>query len=182
MLADVLLAATEAVLAYGLEKFDPADRAREWLKRDPARLAFQKALARAYTAFARQYPELTASLFDPSFLTKEAAPELAKLLTRHEHPDPARLAELWAASTSPLSSEHPERSGALRREVEGPTGEGLGMGAGVRAASDFLHWLESELKAEPVLQPCQGLNSFLIHAVLSIVPKPLFRPSCMTAT
>lgn len=107
MLAELLSTVADAVLGYALEKLDPADRLREWLKRDPARLAYQKALARSYTAFARQYPELVASLFDESFLKLEAAPELAKLLTRHEHPDPTRLAELWMRSVGGVNSPLP---------------------------------------------------------------------------
>jgi len=55
-------------------------------------------LARAYAAFARQYPEYVASLFNDSFLKNEALPELSKLLTRNQHPDPALLAQAWGQS------------------------------------------------------------------------------------
>lgn len=47
---------------------------------DPQRRAFQIALARAYNAFARQYSDLTASLFDNTFLKTRAAPVLVQLL------------------------------------------------------------------------------------------------------
>jgi hypothetical protein len=134
LLSGLFSAVAEAVLSHALQRLDLADRVREWLKRDPARLAYQKALARAYAAFARQYPELTASLFDEFFLKTKAAPELARQLTRHRHPDPAQLARLWAESLpGSLSQRHAAHI--------------------ARAAADFLHWLESELKAEQVFQP-----------------------------
>src|SRR5262245_5529170 len=98
MLTELFSATAEAVIGYALEHSGLTERVRAWLKRDPATLAYQKALARAYTAFARHYPELTASLFDASFLTTEAAPELAKQLTRDQSPDPAMLVRLWARS------------------------------------------------------------------------------------
>jgi len=53
----------------------------------------QIALARVCAAFARQYPEWTASLFDEHFLkSQEVVPLLAELLTRRGRPDPAHLA------------------------------------------------------------------------------------------
>ncbi len=135
MLSEIVLSAVvETVLDKVVDLPEVEDRLRRWLKRDPARLAFEKALARAYTAFARQYPELTASLFNESFLAIEAAPELAKLLSRDQRPDPARLTELWAASLggSPDAGQ--------RAEV-------------AKAAADLLRWLRAELKAAPVFQP-----------------------------
>ena len=129
----VLGAVVKAIIGKAIDLLHPEDHLRKWLPRQPAQLAFQKALARAYTAFARNYPDLTASLFNQDFLTHEAAPELAKLLTRHGHPDPATLANMWAASLTARARQ------AEQREV--------------RAAKQFLAWLESELKAEPALQP-----------------------------
>jgi hypothetical protein len=144
VLSTLFPAVAEAVLSYALDKFDPADRVRSWLKLDPARLAYQKALARTYTAFARQYPELTATLFDESFLKREAAPDLAKQLTRHQSPDPAHLTALWAESFwSKLLPETPERQGQKQSLIK----------RHIQPASEFLRWLEAELKAEQVFGP-----------------------------
>lgn len=59
MLAELFSAVAGAVFSYAIEQLDPADKAKAWLKRDPARLGFQKALARTYAAFARQDPDYT---------------------------------------------------------------------------------------------------------------------------
>lgn len=101
MLEALFAAAAEAVFSYILDTLEPAERLRDWLKRNPVKLAYQHALARTYAAFARQYPELTSSLFNESFLTIEATPELAKFLTRHQHPDHTQLVRLWARSIAP---------------------------------------------------------------------------------
>ncbi len=133
MLADLFLSVANAVISYTIDKLDPAETLKTWLKRDPAKLAFQKALARAYAAFARQYPEYAASLFDQSFLSKEAVPEISKLLIRSQHPDPALLAHAWGISIGfDTHSEFCKRA--------------------TKPASDFLSWLEAELKAEQAFQ------------------------------
>jgi hypothetical protein len=134
MLEGLFLAVTGSVFSYVIEKLEPAEQIKKWLKREPSTLAFQKALSRAYTAFARQYPEFTASLFDQSFLAGTGAPELAKLLTRHLHPDPALFAQAWGISIG-LDIHSP-----FCKEVTKP-------------AADFLKWLEAELKSETVFQP-----------------------------
>ena len=133
MLADLFLSVADAVISYTIDKLDPAETLKTWLKRDPAKLAFQKALARTYAAFARQYPEYAASLFDQSFLNKEAIPEISKLLIRSQHPDPALLAQAWGESIGfDIHSEFCKRA--------------------TKPASDFLAWLEAELKAEQAFQ------------------------------
>jgi hypothetical protein len=134
MLEGLFLAAAEAVFSYTIEKLEPTEQIKKWLGREPSRLAYQKALARTYTAFARQYPEYVASLFDQSFLTGAGAPELAKLLTRHLHPDPALFAQAWGTS---IGFEVHSR---FCQEATKP-------------AADFLKWLEAELKSEAVFQP-----------------------------
>lgn len=138
MLTEALLSAVaEAVFGYLLQEADLADRARAVLGLDPECKAFQTALARAYVAFARQYPDLTASLFDKTFLTSQAAiPLLAQLLTRRGQPDPADLACRWAAH---LGCPDPKAWDRLPEAT--------------RAAADFLAWLEGELAAQPALQP-----------------------------
>jgi hypothetical protein len=133
MLADLFLSVADAVTSYTIDKLDPAETLKTWLKREPAKLAFQKALARTYAAFARQYPEYAASLFDQSFLSKEAVPEISKLLIRSQHPDPALLAQAWGRSIGfEAHSEFCKRA--------------------IKPASDFLAWLEAELKAEQAFQ------------------------------
>ncbi len=133
--AIVLAAITDAVFAQLADYLVHEDRLLRWLKLDPARLAFQKGLARAYTTFARQYPDLVAALFDQSFLKIEAVPEIAKLFTRDGHPNPAELARLWAASIAGSWRGRPDDSLL------------------VRAAADFCGWLRAELRAEKVFQP-----------------------------
>jgi hypothetical protein len=135
LLLQLFSSITEAVLSYFLDKYDPEMRIREWVKQEPAKIAYQKALYRAYTAFARQYPDFTASLFNESFLMKEGASELAKQLTRHLSPDPAILAKAWAAS---IYSPH-----LIETKLKTFT----------PACADFLCFLEAELKAEAIFQP-----------------------------
>ncbi|WP_322798399.1 ATP-binding protein [Thermoflexus sp.] len=136
MLEALFSAVTEAVFGFLIQEFGLADRVRAVLSVDPGRRAFQIALARAYSAFARHYPHLTASLFDESFLRTEAAPLLAQLLTRRGRPDPAELARRWAAH---LGYPNPETWPRLAEAT--------------RAAADFLKWLEEELAQQPALQP-----------------------------
>ena len=71
MLEALFAAVAESVLSYVIDKVDPVVPLFHWLKRDPATLAFKNALARTYNAFAREFPDLTASLFDISFLAKK---------------------------------------------------------------------------------------------------------------
>ncbi len=142
MLEALFAAAAEAVFSYILDTLEPAERLRDWLKRNPVKLAYQHALARTYAAFARQYPELTASLFNESFLTIEAAPELAKFLTRHQHPDHTQLVRLWAKSIAPQTEAGQQSVEALSKRED------------LNAASAyFVELLTSELKHESALQP-----------------------------
>ncbi|WP_376790876.1 NB-ARC domain-containing protein [Thermoflexus sp.] len=131
----LLAAVAQAVFDYLLRETDLAERVRAVLGIDPQRRAFQTALARAYTAFARQYPHLVASLFDERFLTQEGAPILAQLLTRRGRPDPAELARRWARHLS-----YPDPATWPR------------LADATRAAADFLTWLEAELAEQPALQ------------------------------
>jgi hypothetical protein len=134
MLESLFLAIAEAVFSYVIEKFDPVQQIKKWLRREPATVAFQKALARTYSAFARQYPDYTAALFDQNFLVGAGAPEIAKLLTRHLHPDPALFAHAWADSLGL------DQNSTFREEA-------------IKLATDFLKWLEADLKHEVVFQP-----------------------------
>ncbi len=130
MLIEALVrAVTEAVIDRVVTVIGVEDRLRQWICGDPVRLAFEKALTRAYTAFARQYPDLSDEVFDERFLKDRASSELAKLLMREQHPDPTTLATLWQEQFT----------------IETPLI--------TAAASDFLHWLETELKQEEALQP-----------------------------
>jgi hypothetical protein len=131
VLTDLFVNVAGGLIVYVVEKLDSAESLKAWLKRDPASLAFQKALARAYSAFARQYPEYTSSLFDQSFLSTDAVPEISKLLTRDQHPDPALLAQAWGRSL-----------GASADFAQTAT----------KPAAYFLERFEAELKAETALQ------------------------------
>ena len=137
MLTEALLAAVaEAVFGYLLEQAGLAEKLRAALGRDPQRLAFRVALTRAYTAFARHYPQWAASLFDEHFLTHRAAPFLAGCLTRGAAPDPAELAGAWADQMSLPPGERQRRIAEL-----------------APACADFVGWLESELRARPEFRP-----------------------------
>ena len=130
-------ALAEAVFGALLQESGLAERTRAALGLDPTSRAFQTALARAYAAFARRYPEWTAALFDETFLKRrDVVPLLAELLTRRGQPDPAHLARLFAA---PLGHPDPDRWERL--------------GDATRAAADFLTWLEAELARQDALQP-----------------------------
>jgi WD40 repeat protein len=121
-----------------LQQSGLVDRVRAILSTDDKQLAFETALARAYTAFARHYPMWTASLFDKYFLKSEPVIELlAKLLTRRGRPDPKEFARLFANYIGQHYSEHRER---LIDDV-------------TPAAADFLKWLEAELENQEVLRP-----------------------------
>ncbi len=105
----LLTKVTEAVFSYMLSESGLADKARAWLGRDPARLAFQTALARAYSAFADQHPRWATALLDETFLTREdVAAELAKFLTRRDAPDLDALAQAWAEQLSHVGERHRE--------------------------------------------------------------------------
>jgi WD40 repeat protein len=130
-------ALAEAVFSSLLQESGLAERIRATLGLDPTRRAFQTALARAYTVFARHYPEWTTTLFDQPFLTSPTVvPLLAELLTRRGQPDPAHLARLFAAHLG-----HPDPDRWER------------LGDATRAAADFLTWLEGELARQDALQP-----------------------------
>lgn len=137
MLEALFSAIAEAVFGYLLQESTLTERTRAALGLDPTRRAFQTALARAYTVFARHYPEWTTTLFDQPFLTSPTVvPLLAELLTRRGQPDPAHLARLFAAHLG-----HPDPDRWER------------LGDATHAAADFLRWLEDELARQDALQP-----------------------------
>ena len=130
-------ALTETVFGALLQESGLAERTRAALGLDPTSRAFQTALARAYAAFARRYPEWTAALFDETFLKRrDVVPLLAELLTRRGQPDPAHLARLFAAHLGHSDPDRWER-----------------LGDATRATADFLTWLEAELARQDALQP-----------------------------
>jgi hypothetical protein len=132
MLSALFTSVADALISYTIDKLDPAEGVKSWLNGVTVTLSFQKSLARTYAAFARQYPDYANSLFDQTFLTGKAVPELSKLLVRGQHPDPALLAQAWGESIGADSE--------FSRSATKP-------------ASDFLLWLEAELKGEQALQP-----------------------------
>lgn len=135
MIEAVIGAVAEAVFSYILGEMSLAEKIRRRLGRDPVKLAYRKALTRAYTAFVRQYPDVAAALFNESFLANEALPFLVKqITTRLGKPDPALLAKAWASSISPLP-------------VSNETMETATLGSAY-----FLERLEDELRIETVFQ------------------------------
>ena len=55
---------------------------------------FDTALDGAHQTFRRSHPGFPVEIFDKTFLTGAAAPELRKFFTANQRPDPERLAEL----------------------------------------------------------------------------------------
>ncbi len=95
----LLSAVTEAVFGHLLQQAEP--RVCTWLKREPARLAFQAVFLRAYKAYADRHPQWAAGLLDETFFTRDdVAGELGKLLTRAPgaagRPDVETLVRSWA--------------------------------------------------------------------------------------
>jgi hypothetical protein len=136
MLSEVVLAAaSEASFSYLLERSGLADRAVKWLSKDPRHLAFQIALTRAYTTFARTYPQWAAACFDEQFLRGTAGPLLARCLERENPLLPADLAAAWLDQMG-----WPEERRALRSPEL------------IKVAAEFLRWLEAELRARAEFQ------------------------------
>jgi hypothetical protein len=54
MLEALFAAAAEAVFSYILDTLEPAERLRDWLKRNLAKLAYQHALAHTGVVLVRQ--------------------------------------------------------------------------------------------------------------------------------
>ncbi|GEM_PF-2685936 len=129
----ILGAVADAVFSYVLERTSPVDQVRAWLGREPARLAFQTALACAYSAFADQHPRWATALLDETYLTrKDVTAELAKFLTRRDAPDPNVLARAWAEQLPHVGERH-------REDV-------------ARALADFLRELKRELENQEALR------------------------------
>jgi len=87
---------------------------------------------------------MAAELFDASFLEHEGALVLAQFLVPDGHPDPSELALRWADS---LNMRNRERRTTLVRELE-------------PAATDFLQYMTSALKAEPELSDLNDSRAF----------------------
>ncbi|MGB0385081.1 MAG: AAA-like domain-containing protein [Ardenticatenaceae bacterium] len=112
-----------------------SDKVREWLGREPERLAFQVALAGAYNTFAGKHPQWAATLFDEHFLKNSAAPLLLRCLPPADPPDPAELAGAWAGQMS-------GNKGRQERCIAEVT----------PIASEFLREFEKQLRARPEFQ------------------------------
>jgi len=133
LIESVLATVVGEVFSYLLEQAGVADRIRTLLGRDPQRLAFKLALARAYTQFSNHYPDLVDTFFDEHFL-KKAAPLLARCLLPTYLPTPSEFANLWVEQFgSAINDQHKVRASL--------------------AASDFLHYLENELRNQPEFYP-----------------------------
>ncbi len=115
----LLTVITDAVFSYALAESGLADKARAWLGREPARLAFQTALLRALQRFAETHPRWAASLVDETFLTREdVTQELSRFLTRRDAPDPNALAQAWAEQLPHVGQRHREVVVLLLEDVE----------------------------------------------------------------
>jgi hypothetical protein len=104
------------------------------------RRALRRAAQRAHAAFARQYPEWQAALFDEHFVARRVLP----LLERRPPgalPTSAALAHAWAAQFG--------RPGAARRRIQ--------AARLMPAAAWFLEALERELRCESGAGGVKGL-------------------------
>ncbi len=134
----ILQSIAEKVISYVLDKSQV--RIEEWvgtkLGLDSTQQAFKHALGTAIEKFEQLDSQWAASLFNADFFRKEGAPILAQFLIRDGHPDPSKLAALWADS---LNIHQSEPRTILTREIE-------------PAAANFLDYLAQALKAEPELR------------------------------
>lgn len=147
MLTEALLAAiTEAVFGYLLEQTGLTSKMRAWLQGDPQHLAFQVALAQAFTKFAQSYPSWTSSFFDEHFLKGRAAPLLARFLTPDGPPSSTELASAWADELK------------LKRETREQHIAEL-----TPAASAFVGWLRAALRDRNEFRPF--FDSYALDAV-----------------
>ena len=78
-------------------------KARAWLEDRNERQAYERALAGALNDVGRQFPSIAASFFDEHFLHGPVAEELALYFTRHQTPDPERIAKAYAGQFSASS-------------------------------------------------------------------------------
>ncbi|GAB4558210.1 MAG: hypothetical protein Kow0047_03110 [Anaerolineae bacterium] len=108
-------------------------RARAWLGREPARLAFKTALLRSINRFAEAHPDWAAALLDETFFTGEAVTrELARLLTGRDAPDVEALAAAWAAQLPQVGERYRDEA--------------------ARALADFLCFFKEELGNQEALR------------------------------
>jgi HEAT repeat protein/energy-coupling factor transporter ATP-binding protein EcfA2 len=125
----------EAVFGYALDQSKLGDKMRHKLGLDPAKRAFERALDYALKELHYKHPEHTAHVPDSDFFERQGAPILAQFLSRAGSPDPAALAERWAAW---LDVSQAGRSAPQASELQ-------------TAAADFLADLARALKDEPAL-------------------------------
>ena len=144
MLTEALLAAiTEAVFGSLLEHTSLPEKTCAWLGLDSQLLAFQVALTRALSMFARAYPQWVASLFDEYFLIHYAAPLLACTIKRDDTLIPVELAITWA--------DQMELNEVVRVQL---------IAELTPIASNFIRWLETELRTLPEFQPLFDSRTF----------------------
>src|SRR5690606_32017975 len=105
---------------------------REKVRGDSSqKLALQRALAGAYTAFKRKHPQIADAFFDEPYLKKpEVVAELAKLLRPNQHPDVQALQNSWQTQF------HQDIDIDLNQPIQ-----------------FFMDTLSSEIKAQPLLKP-----------------------------
>ena len=133
----LLSAVTEAVFGHLLTRVEPrvGEEVQRLLRRDPAKLAFKTALAKAYTSFDRRHHQWTASLFDQAFLCRDdVSKELSDLLTHDKRPDAGAIARAWADYFPP------ERRQNRAEEI-------------TPVVQDFLEGLKKELRHQASVAP-----------------------------
>ncbi len=76
----------------------------QWLVQRYQRRAMRRAVRQAYVAFARQYPNWVAALFDEHFVITHLMPVLQRAAEADQQVTPAQVAELWVRQVSILPS------------------------------------------------------------------------------
>src|SRR5947208_1469533 len=87
---------TKAVFSSLSGSFRSDEQTLAWLGSEVQQLALQLALARAYIAFIRAYPQLTASLFEQHPPKDYLVSLLTRCLTPSNSPNAIELAAIWA--------------------------------------------------------------------------------------
>ena len=87
-----------AVISYAFQQLADAGLGKTIRQRLQTKFvedALNRAISSALEAFEQEFPDLARNFFDENFLSNRAAPEIAKLLSRHGSPDETVLANLY---------------------------------------------------------------------------------------
>ncbi len=138
LLPIAIQALADAIFAFVIASLGQSpfgESIQKLLSGDPAKLAFQRAIAAAYAALSRNYVNSARRLFDDEFIlhNRQVKQELSKILSRTNKPEPQRLVDLWEQQFFTLPDES-------HREL-------------LTASSYFISMLQLECEAQETLRP-----------------------------